>query len=366
MHRIDGAGHVGNKWVAEDVSTLRPPTEITPEIMNALQEELAGLIEWAGIILSKGDNSQLKEAISALIQRQTCTAFSTTGISGAFALSPSPAITAYTAGQRFRVKFHAVGNGADQLNISALGNKALKQYDSTGAKVAAVVAANQLADVEYDGVDMVLLDPLPLVSAQGNFAGLNSSNVSATLGLSDMGKLYAFYGSAAAQTLTLPAVATIALGKNAIIVNQASVAVTVKANAAENIASNTAGVGQAIANTIILNPGDSISLSSNGGNQWNAYGFTSAGQFPNSKASNGYQKLPNGLIFQWMATSESASVGDVKAFPITFPNNCFAVMGSSGNIGDSVVVVSMATSGAVLISGTTYGASTIYVLAIGN
>lgn len=98
---------------------------------------------------------------AALIQGQTYTAFTTAGAAPNFTLTPSPAIAAYAAGQRFRVKFHAVGAGADQLNVSALGNKALKQYDSTGAKVAAVVAVSQLVDVEYDGVDMVLLDPLP-------------------------------------------------------------------------------------------------------------------------------------------------------------------------------------------------------------
>ena len=65
MHRIDGAGHVDHKFVAEDQATLRPPTEITPEIMNAFQEELATFIEWAGIVLAKGDNNQLRQALVA-------------------------------------------------------------------------------------------------------------------------------------------------------------------------------------------------------------------------------------------------------------------------------------------------------------
>lgn len=167
MHRIDGAGNVDHLFVAEDPATLRPPTEITPEIMNAFQEELATFIEWAGIVLAKGDNTQLKQALLAKfatkagIQTQENTAFTTTGATGAFVLTPTPAIAAYGAGQRFRVKFHAGGNGADTINVSGKGAKSLKQYDSTGAKVAAVIAVNQLADVEYDGVDMVILDQLP-------------------------------------------------------------------------------------------------------------------------------------------------------------------------------------------------------------
>ena len=102
---------------------------------------------------------------AALIQGQTYTAFTTAGAAPNFTLTPSPAIAVYAAGQRFRVKFHAAGAGANVLNVSGLGNKSLKQYDSTGTKVAAVIAANQLVDVEYDGVDMVLLDPLALVQA---------------------------------------------------------------------------------------------------------------------------------------------------------------------------------------------------------
>ena len=176
MHRIDGAGHVDHLFVAEDHAALRPPTEITPEIMNAFQEELATLIEWAGIVLAKGNNTQLRQALVAKfagldvaatkagVQGQTYTAFTTAGATGAFTLAPVPAIAAYSAGQRFRVKFHAAGNGSNKLNVCALGDKNIMQYDSTGAKVAAVIVANQLADVEYDGADLVLLDALPVAS----------------------------------------------------------------------------------------------------------------------------------------------------------------------------------------------------------
>jgi microcystin-dependent protein len=97
-------------------------------------------------------------------QTQPYTAFTTTGVTGAFVLTPSPAIAAYAANQRFRVKFHAVGNGSDTLAVSGLTAKNLKQYGPTGAKVAAVIVTNQLADIEYDGADFVILDPLPTIN----------------------------------------------------------------------------------------------------------------------------------------------------------------------------------------------------------
>jgi hypothetical protein len=66
MHRIDGAGHVGNRWVAEDLAANRPPTEITAEWMNDVQENLAAAIEKSGIPLQKGNSNQLFEAIHLL------------------------------------------------------------------------------------------------------------------------------------------------------------------------------------------------------------------------------------------------------------------------------------------------------------
>ncbi len=65
MHRIDGAGHVGNMFVTEDPAVNRPPTEVTAEILNAFQEELAGLIEWSGLALNKADNTQVKQTLLA-------------------------------------------------------------------------------------------------------------------------------------------------------------------------------------------------------------------------------------------------------------------------------------------------------------
>lgn len=121
------------------------------------------------IVNSTGGSQQVTQATKSLhavsagqIQAQGLTAFTSAGTAPSFTLTPVPAITAYVAGQRFRVKFSTAGNGSDTLNVSGLGAKNLKQYDYTGSKVAPVTAANQLADVEYDGSEFVILDPLPV------------------------------------------------------------------------------------------------------------------------------------------------------------------------------------------------------------
>lgn len=99
------------------------------------------------------------------IQRQIATAFSTSGAAPAFVLTPVPALSAYSSGVRYRVKFGAASSAATTLNVSGLEAKSIKQYDSTGAKIAAVIVAGQLADVEYDGVDFVILNPVPMEGA---------------------------------------------------------------------------------------------------------------------------------------------------------------------------------------------------------
>ena len=125
------------------------------------------LIDSTGGSLQTASATKSQHAANAgQIQSQSLTAFTTTGSAPSFVLTPTPAITAYAAGQRFRVKFSAASAGSDTLNISGLGVKSLKQYDSGGNKVAVVLAANQLADVEYDGTDLVILTPTPIAPRQ--------------------------------------------------------------------------------------------------------------------------------------------------------------------------------------------------------
>lgn len=103
------------------------------------------------------------------IQAQSATAFTTGGSATAFTLTPAPAITANTSGQRFRVNFHAAAGAAPTLAVSGMTAKNLKYRDAAGAKqtVTAVQApSGWIADVEYDGTDWVVLNvPTPITDA---------------------------------------------------------------------------------------------------------------------------------------------------------------------------------------------------------
>lgn len=60
--------------------------------------------------------------------------------------------------------------------------------------------------------------------------------------------------------------------------------------------------------------------------------------------TNGYQRLPGGLIIQWGVTSGSGSSGTVVTFPVAFPNSCASVIVNAINRQDYQSNVSSRTA----------------------
>lgn len=60
--------------------------------------------------------------------------------------------------------------------------------------------------------------------------------------------------------------------------------------------------------------------------------------------TNGYQRLPGGLIIQWGVTSGSSSSGTVVTFPVAFPSSCASVVVSAINRQDYQSNVSSRTA----------------------
>lgn len=306
--------------------------------------ELVALITSAGLTPTDADLTQVAAAIKTIFQKAAPVSAAASGTIDAITANYTPAIAALVDNMRLIVRASGANTSTTPTFTPAsatIAAKTIIKGHNQALAAGDISGAGFRAELQYDVTldKWVLLNPATGVSSStpGSFAGIASSNVSATISLNEMGKMYAFYGSTPGQTLTLPAVATVSQGKNAIIVNQASVAVTVKGNAAENISSNTAGSGQTLSNTIILNPGDSIILSSNGASQWNAYGFASPGQFPNSLGTSGYQKFPNGLIIQW-GTYAGGANNPTITWPITFPNALIEAFATHQTTGSMAIV----------------------------
>lgn len=68
MHRIDGpAAAPGGHFTEGDPNVGTPATVVTDDWANAVQEEIASVIEGSGAALSKPNNSQLLTAIKSLM-----------------------------------------------------------------------------------------------------------------------------------------------------------------------------------------------------------------------------------------------------------------------------------------------------------
>lgn len=66
MHRVDASGNVNNRFSNGNPSAGQLATALEQDWHNSVQEEIATVIERAGIALNKQDNAQLHAAIVAI------------------------------------------------------------------------------------------------------------------------------------------------------------------------------------------------------------------------------------------------------------------------------------------------------------
>jgi hypothetical protein len=67
MHRIDADAHVGNLFSEGNPGIGQPGTEVDADWLNGVQESICQAIEAAGLTLVKGANTQLADAITAVV-----------------------------------------------------------------------------------------------------------------------------------------------------------------------------------------------------------------------------------------------------------------------------------------------------------
>ncbi len=88
--------------------------------------------------------------------------FTTGGTTTAYTLTPTPAISALAAGQRWRMMVNATNTAAATLAVSGKTATAIKKWSTAGATtdiVAGDMVINTIAEVVYDGTQYLLLNP---------------------------------------------------------------------------------------------------------------------------------------------------------------------------------------------------------------
>jgi len=177
-----------------------------------------------------------------------------------------------------------------------------------GQKGTRVTAAhlNGFQNHRHDGADQDGSAPIDYVAATGT---ANAIAVS-------------FIPAIAAHVTGLP------LFFKALAVNTGAVTVAINGLAAKNLlrpdgAALTAG--DIAANALVMMAYDGTDY-----RVMSSSGFTIKGDFVASIGTNGYQKLPTGLILQW-GYSQNGTV----TFPLAFPNACCSVVGTA-NLANSV------------------------------
>ncbi len=143
-----GGGRRGFK--SQNAGAGIPGTEVTDDFLNAIQEELAGLVEGSGQALAAGDTGQVTKAVGLLVQSGKWLYVAAAGTANALTATLAPAPLALVAGMAARIKIAANNTGAATLNVNGLGVKAIKRLGGA-AVVADDLVAGQILTLVYDG-----------------------------------------------------------------------------------------------------------------------------------------------------------------------------------------------------------------------
>ncbi len=157
MHRIDtpnralalyGAGKDG--WRDGVMASGILPTEFNAAFLNSLQEEVAGVVEGAGLVLNPAANNQLLTAIQDLIEVRAGNYVLDTGVANAYVVAFNPVPPARANGLLVRFKVAHANTGASTIN-DGFGVVPLLN-DVGGVLVAGDLLLGSVATAVFDSV----------------------------------------------------------------------------------------------------------------------------------------------------------------------------------------------------------------------
>ncbi len=177
MHRIDtstaqvdkfGAGK--NGFTGGNPQTGELPTALDADFFDSLQEEIAGVIEAAGITLKKDSNAQLLAAMRAIFTGRQIGAPIVLTATGTY--TPSSSQVKY-----IEVEIYAAGGGA----------AGVPAYSSSTASIGGGASAGTW--VKFRVPVSALTTPVPVTVGIGGVAGVSGGGTGGDGGLSSFGSL---------------------------------------------------------------------------------------------------------------------------------------------------------------------------------
>lgn len=170
MDRINGAGHVGRRFVAEDADLGRPPTLITDAWLNSVQEEIVNVILAAGGTLDGVQEDQLLKAINTLTQKASAVSAAASGTVDAITANFTPAIAALSDHLLLIVRAGGANTSTTPTFTPAsatIAAKTIVKGHNQPLVAGDISGAGFRAELQYDATldKWVLLNPATGVSA---------------------------------------------------------------------------------------------------------------------------------------------------------------------------------------------------------
>ncbi|WP_248806042.1 gp53-like domain-containing protein [Pseudomonas sp. MWU13-2100] len=337
---VPSVGLVNGKFVDENPVNGTPGSLIPAVWGNSITDEVVNVIKASGLVPDESDPGQLLLSIQKMNQSDSVKYALDTGGAGAYAASYTPPLKALVDGLVLRFKAQNGNPGASTFSPNGLtaapivgaAHSALQggeivangdvwvQWNSSIGSGSWVLVDSTGGAIQVGGATKS--QHAVQLSQLGNYNGIAYASASTTLNATFLGKTLVV--NADGTTQTLPAAAGLLPGSNIHISSFGTC--TIKGSAAEMIIGPT-GV---VANSLILNVGEQITLTTNAIG-WYVSSYARVGKqyssiTPILGAVAGVTSHIGGMVYGWGGVNNSYSLpsSSANAIPagatVTIPN----------------------------------------------
>ncbi len=273
------------------------------------------------------------------LQNNLCNSSVAGGTADALTGSYFPGITALPAAGAGVLTLYLRASSANATttptftpNSGVIAAKQIVKGNGLALAAGDIAGGGHWIELQYDATldKWVLLNPATGVSPVGlRASALTTVSTSATLTAANLGQTI-LLNSGSAIAPVLPLASACPAGTRIEFFNTNAGIATLTRQGTDNIVLNSANL-----TTVAVGLGDTLTLESNGSNAWYGVGGSAqlgaAAKFGSSIGTNGYQKLPSGLIVQWGQVATSSGGDTAVTFPVAFPTQGNALVGSVFN-----------------------------------